>query len=174
MRQIRLYLFPAVVVAALLLTACGSDEKSYPVRTYPMGEKIRLGHIVYIVYETQWLTHIGVAPDARVPQHRFFLIRMSATNGAGGDITVPNLSIQDDNGNSYTELSDGAGVPQWVGFLRSVKPAESVQGNTLFDAPPRHYKLKILDEDSDKSAWVDIPLNFGTEDTELASPEKKQ
>jgi hypothetical protein len=128
-----------------------------------MGERVTVGHIVYVVFETQWLTHIGEGVDARVPQHRFFLVRLSATNGSGGDVIVPNFSVEDDSGNSYPELSSGDGVPQYIGFLRSVKPAESVQGNAVFDAPPRHYKLKIADETGEKTAYIDIPLNFVSE-----------
>src|SRR5437870_5028501 len=118
------------------LISCGDSEKSGPVRTYNLGERATVGHIVYSVFETQWLYQIGQAPDARIPTHRFFLVRLSAVNGGGGELTVPSLSVVDDNGNSYPELSDGTGVPQYIGFLRRVRPAESVQGNALFDAPP--------------------------------------
>ena len=50
-------------------------------------------------------------------------------------------------------------------------------GNVLFDAPPRHYKLKIQDEDSDHAALIDIPLNFVSETPdvpELGSKDKKK
>jgi hypothetical protein len=174
MRLMRLPLLLAAATAALLLTSCGSDAKSYPVRTYGMGERIQLGHIVYNVYETQWMTHLGEGVDQRIPQHRFFLIRLSAVNSAGSDVSVPAFSIQDDAGTTYSELSEGTGVPQWVGFLRSVKPAESVQGNALFDAPPRRYKLKIMDEDNEKSALVDIPLSFGAETPDIIAPPEKK
>ena len=36
----------------------------------------------------------------------------------------------------------------------------SQQGNALFDAPPRHYKMRIADETGEKIAYVDIPLTF--------------
>jgi len=177
MRLFRFTLLPAIAAATLLLSSCGSTDKAYPVRTYPMGERIQLGHIVYSVFETQWLTQIGEGADTRVPQHRFFLVRMSAVNGSGGDLIVPSLSIVDDNGNSYPELNEGEGVPQWAGYLHSVKPAESAQGNVLFDAPPRHYKMKIADETGERVALVDIPLNFGAESPDIptagAGGEKK-
>jgi hypothetical protein len=100
---------------------------------------------------------------------------MSAVNAAGADVSVPTFTIQDDSGATYTELSEGTGVPQWIGFLRSVKPAESVQGNALFDCPPRRYKLKIMDEDGERAALVEIPLNFGAETPDIIQPpEKKQ
>src|ERR1700736_1824991 len=126
MRLLRVILMLAAVIAAILLNAC-SDEKKYPVRTYSMGERVDLGHIVYTVFETQWLTHIGEGPDARIPQNRFFLVRMNATNSQGADVIVPNVSVEDDNGKSFPELSNGDGVPQWIGFLRNVKPADSAQ-----------------------------------------------
>jgi hypothetical protein len=175
MSQARLLLSFAAAAAALSLASCGSEEKAYPVRTYSLGERVQLGHIVYQVFETQWMTHLGEGTEARVPQQRFFLVRLSAVNSAGSDISVPGLTIEDDSGKSYTEISDGTGVPQWIGYLRSVKPAESAQGNALFDAPPKHYRLKITDEDNERTAFVDIPLNFGAETPELLSPaEKKQ
>jgi len=160
----------AVAAAASLLTSCGdSGDKAFPVHTYNMGEKIALGHINYQVFETQWLTHIGEGVDARVPQHRFFLVRLSASNSLSSDIVVPNFIIEDDSGNTYPELSSGEGVPHYIGYLRTVKGTDTVDGNdavdgnALFDAPPRHYKMKIVDETGERTAYVDIPLNFVSE-----------
>ncbi len=142
-------------------------------RTYNMGERITLGHIVYVAFETQWLTQIGEGMNARVPQHRFFLVRLSAVNSLGADIIVPNFTLEDDAGNKYPELSSGEGVPQYIGYLRSVKSAESQQGNALFDAPPRHYKMRIADETGEKVAYVDIPLNFVSETPEVPEVDGK-
>ena len=163
MRQLRFVLLLAAIAAATLLSSCGDSGEKFPVRTYAMGERITLGHIVYVVFETQWLTQMGVGADARVPEHRFFLVRLSAVNSLGADVIVPNFTLEDDSGMTYPELSTGEGVPQYIGYLRSVKPAESAQGNALFDAPPRHYKMKITDETGDRVAYVDIPLNFVSE-----------
>jgi hypothetical protein len=164
MRPFRLVWLLAVVAAAFSLLSCGdSGEKSFPVRTYTMGERVTLGHIIYTVFETQWLTHIGDGAESRVPQNRFFLVRLSAVNSYGSDVIVPNLMLEDDSGNSYPELSSGDGVPQYIGYLRNVRPADSAQGNALFDAPPRHYKMKLSDETGEKIAYVDIPLTFVSE-----------
>ncbi|MEO8595766.1 MAG: DUF4352 domain-containing protein [Candidatus Solibacter sp.] len=164
MRHVRFCTLLAVLVAAAILASCGdSGDKPYPVRTYNLGERIPLGHIIYQIYETQWLTHMGEGAEARVPENRFFLVRLSAVNSAGADVIVPNFTVEDDSGKSYAELSTAEGVPQYIGYLRSVKPAESVTGNALFDAPPRHYRLKIQDETGDKTAYVDIPLTFNSE-----------
>jgi Domain of unknown function (DUF4352) len=158
------------LLAAIFLASCGDGERSFPVRTFNMGEKVELGHIIYQVFETQWLTHIGEGADARVPQHRFFLVRLSAVNSGGADVVVPTMTIQDDSGTTYNEVSEGTGVPNWAGYLRNVKPADSVMGNVLFDAPPRHYKLRIADETGDRASMIDIPLRFDSETPEVAIP----
>lgn len=177
MRLARFVTLLAVLVAALLLNACGESEQSFPVRTYNMGEKVALGHLVYQVYETQWLTHIGEGVSARIPQNRFFLVRLSVLNSLNSESTVPTFSLEDDNGAAYAELSSGEGVPQYIGYLRSVKGSESASGNAIFDAPPKHYKLKITDETGEKTAFIDIPLNFVSETPgvpEIGNRDKKK
>ena len=61
-------------------------------------------------------------------------------------------------------------MPQWIGYLRQIKPADSAQGYLVFDAPPGHYKLRVLDEDSNHAALIDIPLTFNAETPELPTP----
>ena len=174
MCRLRLIPILAAVTAALLLSAC--SRRPIPVRSYPLGEKVALGHISYAIYETQWVPQFGEGPTARIPQHRFFLVRMSAVNSGGEDLIVPNVTVEDDRGNSYPELRNGDGVPQWIGYLRQVRPAETAQGNLVFDAPPAHYKLRITDENEETSAYIDIPLSFGAEvpPSEVPAPEEKK
>ena len=120
MRRLRYLVIHLVAFAAVLLTSCEPSETTVPVRTYAMGERIALGHIVYVVYETQWLTQLGTGVEAHVPKQRYFLIRMSAVNGSNKDIIVPNFTLEDDGGNTYPELGGDAaqGVPQYIGYLR--------------------------------------------------------
>ena len=172
MRQIRVSSFSAAVIAAIVLTAC--DRSGEPVRIYPLGDKVEVGHIIYRAFETQWLPQIPQDPTPRVPQNRFFLVRISAVNSGSGDVIVPNLTIQDDHGKTYEELSNGEGVPQWVGFLRQVKPADSIQGNVVFDAPPAHYRIRLPDENGEKFAMVDIPLTFNSETPVVALPSERK
>jgi hypothetical protein len=148
------------------LAACSSEPANRPVLRYNMGEKVPVGHLTYTVFETQWATHFGDGVSARVPQNRFFLVRLSAVNGGVADAPIPNATIEDDAGHTYNELSDGDGVPQWIGYLRSAKPADFVQGNLVFDAPPGHYKLRVSDT-GQNAALVDMPLTFGAETPEI-------
>ena len=156
----------ALVLAAVALSSCGESEEK-PASTFNMGERVTLGHLVYTVFETQWLTQLGDPPAPRVPQNRFFLVRISAANGGANTVTIPNFILEDDNGKTYPELSNGEGVPQYIGYLRRVKPAESAQGHALFDAPPGHYKLRVMDEDSERAALIDIPLSFTSESPDV-------
>lgn len=170
--RLRVLLVQVAGCAALLLTGC--SQPSFPVRTYPMGEKVNLGHLVYTVYETQWLTQAGTAPAIRLPQNRFFLVRISAGNSGGNDLIVPGLSVEDDHGHSYSEVQNGEGIPQYIGYLRSVSPAEAVAGNVVFDCPPGHYKLRVTDEDSERAAFIDIPLSFTNETPEMPIPNSEK
>lgn len=156
------------MLSCALLTGC--PNKAFPVRTYPMGDKVTMGPVIYTVFETQWLTHIGVPPDEKVPQNRYFLVRMSAVNSSGSDVMLPSMTVQDDRGKSYAELTSDVGAPQWVGSLRQVHPADSVAGNLVFDCPPGHYKLRIEDELTGHAALVDIPLTFTSETPEVPQP----
>lgn len=137
-----------------------------------MGDRVELGHLVYTVFETRWASQLGDGPTARVPQpqHRFFLIRMNVGNTASARAIVPDMSIEDDQGNSYPEVRDGDGVPEWLGFLRPVTTLDAAAGNVLFDVPPAHYRLRVTDEDSQRAALVDIPLTFRSDAPELPTP----
>lgn len=169
MGQVRIFPLVAAGMMAACLVSCGAGDSASQARTYPMGEKVTLGHVVYVVYETQWLTHLGAGTDQRVPQNRFFLVRLSAVNTGAQDIIVPNFTIEDDTGKTYPELSgeQAQGVPQYIGYLHKVKPAEAAQGNAVFDAPPQHYRLKVTDEEGDKTAYIDIPLSFTSESPDV-------
>jgi hypothetical protein len=83
------------------------------------------------------------------------------------------MSLVDDSGNTLQELSNGDGAPQWIGSLRDIRPAETAQGNLLFDAPPKHYKLRVTDESGERAALIDIPLSFNSESPEAITPAEK-
>jgi hypothetical protein len=163
-----------VLLASCILAGC-STPAAPPISNYLMGEKVLLGRLSYTVFETQWMTHLGEGASARVPQHRFFLVRFSAVNGGSTEASVANTTIVNDKGEVFEELANGEGVPQWAGYLRIIKPADSVQGNMVFDAPPGHYKIKVSDENGTRFALIDLPLTFGAETPEVVAPgEKKQ
>jgi hypothetical protein len=170
----------------LFLSYCGGS-KDKTVKVSEIGSRVEVGHLIYTVFETQWLPQIGAGDTARVPKNRFFLIRFTAVNSGSEELYVPNMTLLDDQGHAVEELQDGDQVPQWVGFVRKVKPADSVSGNVVFDAEPKHYRLRLTDENGEKAALVDLPLNFNADvppaplpsaapagsATDLSSPGKK-
>jgi hypothetical protein len=175
MRTSSCLLFPVAVAAVLGLSSCSSGGNEKSEKVYELGTRAEVGHIIYTVFETQWLPQLGTGDTARVPRNRFFLIRLSAVNSGSDEELVPNMTLRDDQGNTLEELGDkelgsGDGVPQWIGYLRKVAPADSVSGNVVFDAEPKHYMLRVTDENGEKAALIDIPLNFSAETPEVSLP----
>ena len=106
---------------------------------------------------------IGEQFKIRIPQQRFLLITISATNGGGKDVSVPLLTLENQNGDTFRELDDGEGVDSWFGFLRTISPAQTQQGRIVFDVPLTSYKLRLTDGGdpaTEKYAWVDIDLHM--------------
>jgi hypothetical protein len=162
MRSIKRFYVLVGLGALLLLNSCGESQDK-TVKIYEMGTRVEVGHLIYTVFETEWLPQIGAGDTARVPKNRFFLVRLSAVNSASEDLDIPNVSLVDDHGDTVEELQDGDQVPQWIGFVRKAKPADSIAGNVVFDAAPKHYRLRVSDENDEKAAMIDIPLNFNAD-----------
>jgi hypothetical protein len=161
MCRLRFVRHALLATAVSLLAACTEEQpEKLLVHTYAMGDRVNIGHIGYQVFEAQWQPMLGEGPDARVPQNRFFIVRFSATNSGGANEIIPNMTVEDEAGNSYPELHDGTKVPLWVGYLRQVAPADSIQGTVAFDVVPKRYKLRLWDEDHVNSALVELPLQF--------------
>jgi hypothetical protein len=153
--------------AVLALAGCGS--RTPEIRTFSLGERAQVGPLIYNAFDTQWLVSLGEGPSARVPQNRFLLVKMTVVNGGTADASIPSVSLVDDSGQTYSELSSGDGIPNWMGVLRKLHPAETGQGNIAFDVPPKHYKLRVADE-ADQYALVDIPLRFDNLDSNRLPP----
>ncbi|HLY19214.1 MAG TPA: DUF4352 domain-containing protein [Bryobacteraceae bacterium] len=160
-----------MAVAGLTIIAGCAPAVSPETRVHRMGERVTVGSLVYNVFEDQWKAKLGEGADTRVPKDRFFLLRLSVANGGATELMVPTLTLLDDSGQTYTELSNGEQVPQWTGFLRRVKPAETLQGFVAFDVAPRHYRLRVSDENSQKAREIDIPLNFTSDTPDMMNPQ---
>lgn len=164
------YLAGAALVCLAAWNACAPGVPP-EARLHRMGERVAVGSLVYNVFDDQWKAQLGQGSDLRVPKDRFFLIRLSVVNGASTDLMVPTVTLVDDSGKTYPELPNGDQVPAWTGYLRRVKPADTLQGNVVFDVPPKHYRLRVTDENSQKSRDIDIPLNFASETPDMPTPQ---
>jgi hypothetical protein len=159
-----------LLASVLLACGCSNSQSGFAVRTYRMGDRVEVGSLIYNVFDVKWMPQLGDGPSARIPKDRFFLVRLSVVNSGGRPTTVPIFQVVDSNGNTHDEISAGQDVPQWIGFLRELQPADSLQGNALFDVTPAHYKLRVTDESEERVALVDIPLQFQMENPGLPEP----
>jgi uncharacterized protein DUF4352 len=135
-----------------------------------MGDRVQTGALIYTVFESRWAAQLRAQGSDRIPANRFLLLRMSIVNSSSTENSVPAFTLVDDNGQRYQEVGNGDGVPQWAGFVRRVKPADTLTGNVLFDVPLKHFKLEVSDESDDNKALVDIPLTFGSDSVPVPGP----
>ena len=157
------------VAGGLLLTGC-SKQNSEQIN-FQMGDRITAGPVSYNVIQTVWRTQLGDIFKTRVPENRYLMITLSATNGGGGEVSIPLLTLESDN-KEYRELENGDGVNNWFGLIRTISPAETRQGNIVFDVPLTSYRLRLTDggePGTEKFVWVDIPLRLDT-DTSIEVP----
>ncbi len=163
-------LWSGALLAAIGLCSACAPVKSPEAKVYSMGERVPAGSLTYNVFEDQWKTQLGEGQQARIPKDRFFLVRLSVVNGGSTEAMVPLVSLVDDAGQTYPELSNGDAVPSWTGYLRRIRPAETLEGNIVFDVPPKHYRPRVSDENSQKSRDIDIPLAFTSETPDMPTP----
>lgn len=147
-----------------LLLVCSSCNTGNSTKLdYQMGEKITLGPLTYNVIQTSWQTQLGEGFKIRSPQQRFLLINISVTNGGGKEVSLPLFKLEDSHGQLITESDNPEGVPNGIGILRSITPAQTLQGALLFDVPLASYKLQLTDggeSGTEKTATVQIPLRM--------------
>jgi len=122
---------------------------------------VTLWPLTYNVEDSRILPRLGEDPaTARFPQQRFYLVQLSISNAGKTDASIPALALVDDDGKVYHELTDGSGVPDWLGLIRNVKASDRVKGTILFDAPARHYRLRLSEQFAMPEISIDLPLNL--------------
>lgn len=139
---------------------------------FQMGERVIATPMVYNVVQTVWRTQLGDLFKIRVPDHRYLLITLSATNGGGRAVAMPFFQLEGPNREQYKELETGDGIDNWFGLLREIAPADTKQGIIAFDVPLTSYRLRLTDggeAGSEKFVWVEIPLRMDTDST-VATP----
>jgi hypothetical protein len=152
----------SLVTVSFVTTGCASFSKAKNVPViYAAGDKATVGPLVYNVVDTELADQLGDNPNnERTPQDRFFLVKVSISNSSPEDQPIPAMTLVDDAGHNYTELADGAGVTNWLGVVRKVAPTQTEQGYVLFDAPTKHYRLRLNDPLDEKEFAIDVPLSF--------------
>jgi hypothetical protein len=159
--------------AALACFSLAGCARTSPAQVeYTMGEKVRVGSLTYSVVDATWKGELGEGYQIRTPSQRFFLVTISVTNGGSGDVSLPLLQLENSNGQRFQELTNGDGVDQYIGLLRNISPAQTLQGRLVFDVPLTSYRLRLVDGTEpafEKFSWVQIPLNLNADSPVLDS-----
>ncbi len=157
---------PGLLRPVALLAACaalsGCSRSSKPggsLGIFPMGERVSVGPLIYTVQDAEWHDQLGEGPGARMPKHRFLVIRLSVTNSGIREADIPPMSVITPAGQVYEELSQGEGVAEWLGYWRTVRAAATEHGRVLFDAPSGSYRLRVGagGDDEETFALIEIP-----------------
>jgi len=159
-----------VGVGAVCLPGCRKQTSEQI--NFQMGDRVTAGPMVYNVVQTTWRTQLGDVFRVRLPERRYLLVTLAATNSGSKGVSVPFFMLEGPNREEYHELENGDGVENWFGLLRDIGPAETKQGNIVFDAPLTSFRLRLTDggePGTEKFVWVDIPLRMDT-DTSISSP----
>jgi hypothetical protein len=159
-------------VLALSVFLAGCNHTSVGPADHAMGEKVGVGPLTYTVIETNWSSQLGDGFKIRSPQQRFLAITLSITNGGGSDASIPLLSLDSSDGMSYVETDNGDGLDNWLGLIRTISPAQTMEGKILFDVPLGSYRLRLTDgagAGAERYSWVSIPLRLDV-DTGVQTP----
>lgn len=135
---------------------------------------MQVGPLIYSAIESKWVPQLGDILHLRVPKQRFLMVKLTVTNSGGQEAAVPFLTLEDGKGNKYDEEQNGEGVDGWLGFLRSVSPAQTEEGWIVFDVPPNSYNLRVSANagTDEQSLLIEIP--FSIDSMNDAMPTAKQ
>jgi hypothetical protein len=153
-------LFPCTLVVAAFALQMSCMQPAPPVNVFHLGDRVQSGPLIYNVLESKWRAQIGDGAESRVPERRFLIVHLSVTNSGAQDLNIPPLTVVDQGGQIFNESLDGQGIPYWLGLIRKLKPADTLDGAILFDVDPKSYKLKLDDGSGASLAMVELPLQF--------------
>ncbi len=146
------------VLATVLQTGCITSAP--PVNVYRLGEKVQVGALTYNVIEANWRAQISDGAASRIPSHRFLVVHLTVANNGKEETSAPALTVVDETKKTFDESMDGQGIPNWLGMIRKLKPADTLDGSILFDVDPKSYKLKLDDGLGGPQAMIELPLQF--------------
>lgn len=161
MRNISFIAITGLLILVGCSVGCSSKEVKKEVKLFAAGEKAQVGDLSYAVVDTQFATTLGGSDPAtqRLPKDRFVMVQVAVSNGGATEVPIPGMTLVDDAGQTYPELADGVGVTKWLGMVRKVGPTETEQGIVLFDAPAKHFRIRLTDE-LDEDVSIDVPLSY--------------
>lgn len=163
----------SLLALPILATQTACLQPAAPVNVYRVGEKVQAGPLIYTVFEAKWRAQIGEGTEASTPARRFLVVHLSVVNSGAEPISVPQLDVTDGS-QTFTESMEAQGLPSWLGLIRTVKPANTLEGNVLFDLDPKSYKLKLENPSQPGAlAMIELPLQFEAGESQMPSTLEK-
>jgi hypothetical protein len=89
---------------------------------------------------------------------------LTIVNSGAEKLSVPVFKLTDQSGRIYNESMEGRDVASWLGMIRNLKPADTLDGNVIFDVEPASYNLELDDgSESGDVLLVELPLQFDSQ-----------
>ena len=156
----------ALVLFVSLAVLSGCSRIRHEDRVVAMGTAVAVGQLTYTAIESEWRETLESTNGQRIPRNRYLLINISVVNNAPEEKAAPLLQLEDAKGQVYPEISEGGGVPEWLGYLRLLQTKETRSGRLLFDVPQGAYKLRVSsggEPENEQTALIEIPFQLGSE-----------
>jgi hypothetical protein len=139
-----------------------------------MGSVAAVGGLKYTVFQSEWRESLDSAQGARTPKHKFLLLQLAVENTSTEENGIPMFRLVNEKGEEFDEESNGNGVTDWLGFLRTAKASATERGSVVFDVPQTGYKLRVSsggsDPEKEKTALIEIPLRVEVDSAPVAMP----
>jgi hypothetical protein len=156
----------ALVLFVSLAVLSGCSRIRHEDRVVAMGTAVAVGQLTYTAIESEWRETLESSNGQRIPRNRYLMINISVLNNAPEERAAPLLQLEDGKGQIYPEISEGGGVPEWLGYLRLLQTKETRSGRLLFDVPQGAYRLRVSsggDPESEQTALIEIPFQLGSD-----------
>ena len=86
--------FSNASLAALAVSQIACLPSAPQVNVFRVGDRVQVGPLFFNVLDSKWRAQIGEGAVARVPEHRFLIVRLAVTNSGAQEITLPNLTVE--------------------------------------------------------------------------------
>ena len=152
---------PCVLLASSLIALTGCGEKAVVISSFPMGQKVQVGKIVYSVLEAEWRS--DVPGGKQPPKNRVLQLTMSITNSSSQEMSMPTLRLLNANNDEFPEYTEIEGNMYWLGLLRRLQPSLTETSAIYFDVPIGAYKLEVVDHsdaENEKTSYIEIPASL--------------
>ena len=128
MRLLTVAFFSLALMGLAGCSGASTPAKTDEVRVVPAGEKASAGHLTYNVVDSQIFAQLGDEARPHVPKDRYLVVQVTVTNSSNVDNPIPAIELVSDAGKTYSEVTDGTGLTNWLGIVRHVGPGLTERG----------------------------------------------